>query len=108
MSGSRAAPAAIVLGALALAAIPAAVTASWLVASVGLLGSTEVAVPVAFALGLAAVAASRRARFRVERSVLRDGEEAARVGRLLAWGSLYIAGSGAIALGFYGLLVLPG
>ena len=108
MSGSRAAPAAIVLGALGVAAIPVGIATSWLLGSVGLLGSTEVAVLAAFALGLAAVAVARRAGFRLERSVIRDGESLVRVARLLAWGSLYLATSGAIALGFYGLLVLRG
>lgn len=108
MSGSRAAPAAIVLGALGAAAIPAGVATAWLLGSVGLLGSTEVAVPVAFLLGLAAVALGRRGRLLVERSVSRQGENVVRVARLLAWGALFLAATGAIALGFYGLLVLRG
>jgi hypothetical protein len=108
MSGNRAAPAAIVLGTLGVAAIPAGVVVSWRLGSVGLLGSTEVAVVVAFALGLAAVAVARRAGFRLARSVIRDGERLVRAARLLAWSSLYLATSGAIALGFYGLLVLRG
>jgi hypothetical protein len=108
MSGSRATPVAIVLGALGLAAIPAGVAVAWLLGSVGLLGAEEVAVPVGFGFGVAAVAFARRGRFRLERSVLRAGEAPVRFARLLAWGSLYLAMSGAIALGFYGLLVLRG
>jgi hypothetical protein len=108
MSGSRATPGAIVLGVLGLAAVPGGVVAAWLLAGVGLLEAEEIAVPVAFALGLAAVAATRRARFRVERSVSRVGEGRVRAARLLAWGAVYLAMTGAIALGFYGLLVLRG
>ena len=108
MSGGRATPTALVLGLLAVAAIPAGIAASWLVSGVGLLRAEEFAVPVAFAVGLTAVAFVRRARFRLARSVVRRGETPVRVARLLAWGSLYLAFSGAIALGFYGLLVLRG
>ena len=108
MSGSRATPVAIVLGLLGLAAIPAGVASSWLVSGVGLLRAEEVAVPVAFVLGLGAVAVTRRARFRLDRSVARVGELRVRVARLLAWGAVYLAFSGAMALGFYGLLVLRG
>ena len=108
MSGSRAIPASIALGGLGVAAIPVGVAVAWLLSGVSLLGSTEVAVPVAFVLGLAAVAFARRARNRVERSVTRRGEHLVRVARLLAWGSLYLAATAAIALGFYGLLVVRG
>jgi hypothetical protein len=108
MSGSRATPAAIVLGLLGVAAIPAGVASSWLVSGVGLLRSQEVAVPVAFVLGLSAVAVARRARFRLDRSVARAGEVRVRIARLLAWGAVYLGFSGAMALGFYGLLVLRG
>jgi hypothetical protein len=108
MSNSRAAPAAIVLGALGVAAVPVGVASSWLLRGVGLLGSTEVAVPAAFVLGLTGVAVARRAGFRLDRSVTRPGEALVRAARLLAWGALYLATTGAIALGFYGLLVLRG
>ena len=60
------------------------------------------------ALALGAVAATRRARFSVERSVFRAGEVRVRVARVVAWGALYLATTGVIALGFYGLLVLRG
>jgi hypothetical protein len=108
MSASSSARAGIALGLLGLAAIPAGVAASWLVAGVGLLRSEEVAIPLALVLGLGAVATTRRARFRLERSVIRAGEVRIRIARLLAWGAVYIAFSGAMALGFYGLLVLRG
>jgi hypothetical protein len=108
MSGSSAARGGILLGVLALAAIPAGVAASWRLEDVGLLRSIEVAVPAAFVLGLVAVAMARRARYAVERSIARRGARLVRVARTLAWGSLFLATSGAIALGFYGALVLRG
>ena len=92
------------LGALAVAAIPAGVAAAQLLKGVRLLEATVVAVPSAFVLGLAAVSASRRARYQVERSVRRPGERTARVGRFLAWLGVYLAASGGLALAFYGLL----
>ena len=98
----------IVLGVLALAPIPVAIAAAWYSPTLSLLRALEVAVPVAFLLGLAAVAAVRRARFRVDRTVARRGQRAVAAGQVLAWSGLYVATAGAIALGFYGLLVLRG
>jgi hypothetical protein len=63
-----------------------------------------IAVPVALVLGLIGVSVSRRARFRLERSVYRPGERAVRVGRFLVWTGIYVGVIGALALGFYGLL----
>lgn len=96
------------LGVLALATLPLGAFISNTVKGIGLLKATEFAVPVALVLGLTAVGAARRARFSLERSVRRSGENVVRVARFLAWTGLYIACSGAIALGFYGLLVLRG
>jgi hypothetical protein len=98
----------VALGALAVAALPVAVVSAWLLKRVSLLRATEVAVPAAFVLGFAAVALVRRARYRVDRSVRRLGDRSVRVGRVLAWAGLYLAVTGAVALGFYGLLVLRG
>jgi hypothetical protein len=108
MSSSRAAKSAIVLGLLALAAIPIGGAISSRLKGVGLLEAMEFAVPAAFVLGLAAVATARRARFSLDRSVHRPGEKVVRTARFLAWFGLYIACTGGIALGFYGLLVLRG
>ena len=108
MSSSSAGRSAIVVGALAVVAIPLGVAVAWRLHGLRLLQAIEVSVPVAFVLGLAAVALARRARFGVERSVARHGEQVVRVARLLAWTGLYFAAVGAIALGFYGLLVLRG
>jgi energy-converting hydrogenase Eha subunit A len=108
MSSSRPARAAISLGVLALAALPIGSAVSTRVKGIGLLEAMEFAVPIAFVLGLAAVAAARRARFSLERSVHRPGAGVVRVARFVAWFGLYIACTGGIALGFYGLLVLRG
>jgi hypothetical protein len=108
MSSSRAATTAMVLGLLALAAIPVGGAVSNEVKGIGLVKAMEFAVPAAFVLGLAAVSAARRARFTLDRSVRRPGERAVRAARFLAWTSLYLACTGGIALGFYGLLVLRG
>jgi hypothetical protein len=105
MSSSRGpAWAAIVLGTLALLAIPAAAALSTVLAAVPVLRATLIAVPAALVLGLVGVSASRRARFRLERSVYRPGERTVRVGRFLVWAGLYVGMIGALALGFYGLL----
>ena len=104
MSGSRPARVALVLGLLALAAIPVGAAISAYLPDVRLLEAEIVAVPLAFVLGLTAVAVSRRARLRVERSVRRTGERLARVARLTAWSGVYIAVTGGLALAFYGVL----
>ena len=106
MSGSRAARLAAALGALAVLAIPVAGACAALTRSVQLLPAVYVAVPVAFLAGLGAVAAYRRARAELERSVRRVGEGTVGVARWLALGGLYVAVTGALALGFYGLLHL--
>jgi hypothetical protein len=108
MSGTKASPAAIVLGALGVAAIPLAVVASRRLTGVTLLRATEVAVAVGFLLGLVAISLARRGRYRVDRTVSRRGVGLARAGRFMAWAAIFFAVAGAIALGFYGLLVLRG
>jgi hypothetical protein len=104
MSGSKGARLAAVLGTVALLAIPAAVAAAAFTTVVQLLPAVYVAVPVAFVSGLGGFAAYRRARARLERSVLRVSERPVRVARFLALAGLYLAVTGALALGFYGLL----
>ena len=95
---------AIVLGTLALLAIPAGAAVAALLSPVQMLRATLITVPVALVLGLAGVSAARRARFRLERSVYRPGERTVRIGRLLVWAGLYAAVIGALALGVYGTL----
>jgi len=105
MSGSKTrGTLAIVLGLLAIAAIPVGAAVSVVREEVTLLEAEIVAVPVAFVLGLLALSASRRARYRVERSVRRAGEGTARAARFLAWTGLYCAVTGGLALAFYGFL----
>ncbi len=106
MSGSREARLAVALGAIAVLAIPVAGACAALTARVQLLPAVYVAVPVAFVAGLGAVAAYRRARAELERSVRRVGEGPVRAARFLAFAGLYLAVTGALALGFYGLLHL--
>jgi len=104
MSGSRQAWAAVVFGALAVVAIPAGALVSVLLSGVGVLYAIVIAVPVALALGLIGLAVSRRATFLLDRSVPRAGERTVRAGRFLVWAGLYVAVTGALALGFYGAL----
>jgi hypothetical protein len=104
MSSSRTpARIAVVLGAVALLAIPAAGVAAWQT-TVTLLRALYVAVPVAIVAGLLAVVVARRARFQLERSVRRAGERLVRTSRWLAWSGLYVGVTGGIALAFYGVL----
>jgi hypothetical protein len=105
MSSSRPARyAALFFGLLAVAALPVGGAVVALLASVKVLPAAVVAVPAACVFGLCGVSASRRARFRLERSVVRKGERTIRFSRFLVWTGLYMALVGAIALGFYGLL----
>jgi hypothetical protein len=104
MSNSSGGRAAIVLGTLAVAAIPIGALVSNVRAEVDLLQAELVAVPVALVLGLLALSAARRARYRLQRSVRRTGERTVKAGRLMAWTGLYVAVTGGLALGVYGLL----
>ncbi len=108
MSGSRAGRVAVVLGVLAVAAIPVGIVVSWRRPDVSLLEGIELGVAAAFVLGLLAIYAVRRGRIRVEKSVNRRGARLVRTGRVLAWTGLYLAAAGGVALGFYGLLVMRG
>jgi len=94
---------AIVLGLVAILAIPVACVLAWQT-TLPLLHSLYVAVPVAIVCGVAAVSVSRRARFRLDRSVRRVGEGVVRTSRWLAWSGLYVALTGGLALVFYGVL----
>src|SRR5262249_31842462 len=111
MSGSRRrkrpgklAALALLLGFVAILAIPAAAALAAYREDVKLLEAELVAVPPAFVLGLIAVSLSRRARARVERSVRRSRAGLVRVARLAAWSGVYFAVTGGLALAFYGVL----
>jgi len=105
MSASSEGSIAAVLGGLAVLAIPAAGGAAY-TTRVTLLDAVYVAVPAAFVIALLAVAVYRRARARLERSVRRAGVRIVRTARFLAFAGLYVAVTGALALGFYGVLHL--
>ena len=104
-SSNPAATAALAAGLLAVAALPAAIALAQLSARFKLT-QAAVGAPVAALLGLAALLFARRARRRTERTLGRvGGAGAARVARVLGVLGLCLAASGAIAIGFYGLLV---
>ena len=84
--------------------LPAAIAASKLLKLAELLRAVEIAVPAAFVLSLVAVSAARRARYRLDRSVFREGARSVRLGRFLAWTGMYLALIGALSLAFYGAL----
>jgi hypothetical protein len=104
VSSSRPAWASIVLGTLALAALPASAVLAEKVSNVGLLRAIIVAVGLTFVFGLAGVSASRRARFRLALSLEPRTTRAVRIGRWLVFLGLYLGVVGAIALGFYGVV----
>ena len=105
MSSSKfAARGALVLGALAVVAVPAAVAAAQSFAGVSLLQSLYVSAPVSAVLGLLALLASRRARLAASRSVKVGDAGPVRLGRIAAWAGLYVGVTAALALGVYGVL----
>jgi hypothetical protein len=105
MTGHRvAARAAVVLGLLSLASLPAAVAAAEYMQGVSLLRALYVGVPFTAVLGLAAVGAARRARFARSRSVRQDGVGLVRAARSVAFLGAYAGVTAALALGVYGVL----
>ncbi|HEY4348061.1 MAG TPA: hypothetical protein VGM80_10770 [Gaiellaceae bacterium] len=102
MSSSRPSRiAALLFGSLAVLALPVGGALSALLISVKVLPAAVVAVPTAFLFGICGISATRRARFGLERSVVRNGERSVRIGRFLVWTGLYFGVIGAIALGVY-------
>jgi hypothetical protein len=98
---NRVAVVSVVVGLLAVAAIPVAVLITNYRNDLRLLHA-GFAVPVAAILGFGAVRLSRRARRKLERTIGRSGGAVpARLGQILGWLGLYLALIGAIALGFY-------
>ena len=93
-------------GILSILAVPAGVLAARELRSVTLINSSG-SVAVAALLGWAAIVLARRARERVQITLGRaGGEGAARAGRALGILGLLVAGTSALALGFWGLLSL--
>ena len=93
----------LVLGLLAVAALPAAIVYAEREGGVELIWA-GVAVPVAFVLGVLALVVGRRGLRRSERTLARRGRVTARVGRFLGLIGMLLAGSGAIALLVYEFL----
>ncbi|HEX7083323.1 MAG TPA: hypothetical protein VF186_04350 [Gaiellaceae bacterium] len=96
---------AVLLGGLAVLAIPAAVAASRYTADVTLLHALYASVPAAFVLGLIAWTAARRAAWALARSVRQDRAGPVRLGRFLAWAGMYVAVTGGLALAVYFVLL---
>jgi len=99
---------AILLGTLAVIAIPVAIALAIFLPQVNILPALIVAIPAAFVFGLLGISAYRRARFKVERSVYRVGEGSVRFGRFLVWTGIYASLVGGLALGVYGVLRAAG
>jgi len=103
-TSNKSAVAAVLLGTLAILAVPAGVAASRLLEEVPLVEGLEIAVAVGFVLSLLAIALSRRARFHLERRVFPTGGRTVRTARFLAWTAMYIVVTAALALAFYAAL----
>jgi uncharacterized membrane protein SpoIIM required for sporulation len=100
MSSSRPARiAALFFGLLAVAALPVGGALTVFLHSVKVLPAGVVAICAALFFGLCGISASRRARFKLERSVRRKGERTVRFGRFLVLTGIYFGFVGAIALG---------
>src|SRR5690242_21719952 len=101
-SNRGAARAAVLLGALAVLAIPAGVVAAQLSGRLRLLETLYVVVPAALVLGLTALFAARRARLNAARTLSAAGGVG--LARVVAWAGAYAGVTGALALAVYGIL----
>jgi hypothetical protein len=101
-SNKAAARAAVVLGALAVLAIPAGILAAQLSSQLRLLETVYVAVAVALGLGLLALYAARSARLSAARTLSAAGGVG--FARVVAWAGAYAGVTGALALAVYGIL----
>jgi hypothetical protein len=96
----------VVVGVLSLLVVPAGIYAARQSEAVTLLNSAGT-LAVAAALGFAAIMLSRRAREQAAITLGRSGgERTARIGRWLGILGICVGLTGALALGFYGLLTL--
>jgi hypothetical protein len=103
MRSSRgAARAAVVLGALAVLAIPVGVLAAQLSSQLRLLETLYAVVAAAMVLGLLALYAARRARLNAARTLSAAGGVG--FARVAAWAGAYAGITGALALAVYGIL----
>jgi drug/metabolite transporter superfamily protein YnfA len=101
-SNRGAARAAVLLGALAVLAIPAGVVAAQLSGRLRLLETLYVVVAAAAVLGLAAIVAARRASRNAARTLSAGGGVG--LARVVAWAGAYAGLTGALALAVYGIL----
>ncbi|HEX4745584.1 MAG TPA: hypothetical protein VFU99_01775 [Gaiellaceae bacterium] len=101
--GSGAAWSSLAAGLASCATLPVAVYATRFSDSYDLLHASF-AIPVAIALGLAALMLAGRARGRTRVSLSSDGGGVATAGRVLGIIGLCMAASALVALGVYGLL----
>ena len=107
MSGNPRAVASVLVGLLAVAAVPAGVALSWYSKPVTLINSAYGSIPVGLLLGASGFVLARRGREQSIWTLGRSGGEgAARTGRLLSVLGLCTALTAALAIGFYGLLTL--
>jgi hypothetical protein len=94
----------VLLGLLAVAALPVAVEVAREASSLELVDAAY-AIPVAAVLGIASIVLARSARRRVQRTIGRvGGERLAAVGRVLGLLGLCLAVAGAVAIGVYEVL----
>jgi ABC-type dipeptide/oligopeptide/nickel transport system permease subunit len=100
------ATASVILGLLAVLAIPAGVVLSWYSATVTLVESSSSA-GLAIIFGVASIVFSRRGRDVFARTIGRSGgDRAARAGKLLGALGLCMGITAGLAVGFYGLLIV--
>jgi hypothetical protein len=101
------ATASVLVGLLAVAAVPAGVVLSGYSTKVTLINSAYVSVPASILLGLYAIVLARRGRETRERTLGRSGGRVTvRLGRILGIAGLCVGITAGMALGFYGLLTL--
>jgi hypothetical protein len=106
-AANPAAVASVLFGVAALAAWPAAVGVARYSRRVDLVWALVGAVGAGLVLALLALLLGRRAYWRIQRTLGRSrGRRAARAGRLLGAAGVCVAITGALALGFFGLLEL--
>jgi hypothetical protein len=104
-SSNHRASLALLLGFIAVAAVPAAVVLSRQTAGITLLDAVW-AIPVAAVCGVGALFMARGARGRIRRTLERAGGRGRiRLGKVLAIAGICVALSASIAVGFYELLL---
>ena len=103
--GNPHAPFSVLFALLSLAAVPGAWYATRL-ENVNLPQAVAGEAVAGTVLGAVALVLARRARIRMERTLSRPGERTTRVGRWLGLLGLCLGLTAALALGFFGLLLL--